>query len=362
MRYLASRGFGVVGEELARSDGIRIARYLATGASSELERVTAYGYDGARRTDRDDSPRGVLADALANQPEPALRAEQTRFAAELRAISRAGEALGFFGFDVDYEPGAGYQLLEELLAPLASPDLGELRGGLSRHPGESLDAEIERLRGAVARLEERGEAVAAALGSRRARELGRVARTTLRSHEYVRIAHAAPRYPALAPALALREELMLEHVEHVLEDLPAGDRMILLSHALHLAKDDARLRNPAAVAGPGGGSRACLGTELCRHHRCDRVFAAWMLEDRGSDARPLAGSDSRIASAPGTLNALLASAGPAFVIPTRSDDPRAELLSEESEIAMMYGGRIRAVPSEQADAICFVRDVTPLRE
>src|SRR5262245_23035736 len=55
-RYLASRGFGVLLEELAWSDGIRIDRYLESGDSSWLDRVGTFGFEGERRPDRDDRP------------------------------------------------------------------------------------------------------------------------------------------------------------------------------------------------------------------------------------------------------------------------------------------------------------------
>lgn len=60
--WLRARGFNLVGEELSSSDGRRVQRYLETDDGDELSRVTAFGYTGCRRTDRDDAPRGALRD------------------------------------------------------------------------------------------------------------------------------------------------------------------------------------------------------------------------------------------------------------------------------------------------------------
>jgi erythromycin esterase-like protein len=347
LRWLHSRGWRVLGEELGWSDGWRVDRYLATGDEAELERVTAYGYRGCRRSDRDDEPTGVLAGILAHQPEAALRAEQVRFA---RALRRVG-GMRFFGFDVDYEPGAGYEVLEALLGDR----FREL--GLARVPGESLGEEIARIDRALA-----------ASGEPQASDAGRSLRTLRESLDYVRMAHPAASYPALRPAMAHRERVMHEHVDHVLARLGGEEKLVLMGHNAHLAKADRRIRPPWGLralrrgVGPGGGQVPCLGTHVCAR-RPGEVFAVWMLEDRGHDSSPLPGSDRTVHPAPGTLNAALARVGPAaFVLPTVSDQPRSGLLRCEVEVASMYGTRSRLRPVEQADALCFVREVSPLRE
>jgi hypothetical protein len=64
LNYLAARGFTHVGEEIGASDGMRVARFIETGDKSQLERVTIYGYSGASRSDRDDTPTGILRDSF----------------------------------------------------------------------------------------------------------------------------------------------------------------------------------------------------------------------------------------------------------------------------------------------------------
>jgi hypothetical protein len=62
-RYLFARGWRWIGEELGVSDGARIDQYYATGNESHLDRISAFGYRGAFRTDRDDTPTGILKEA-----------------------------------------------------------------------------------------------------------------------------------------------------------------------------------------------------------------------------------------------------------------------------------------------------------
>ena len=50
-----------------------------------------------------------------------------------------------------------------------------------------------------------------------------------------------------------------------------------------------------------------------------------------------------------------------FVLPTRSQDPAAKLLSEELDVMTIYGQHVRARVADQTDLLYFVRNATPLR-
>jgi erythromycin esterase-like protein len=349
LHWLRARGFGVIGEELSWSDGWRVNRFLATGDERELERVTACGYRGDRRGDRDDSPTGILKQGFDSYPFAPFRAEQTRFAHALRE-------LGFhlFGLDVDYESGAAYALLEDALGS----DAPELRAAIARVPGESLAEEIARLTACSERVErERWDAV---LGPERCAFLRRTLRTAARSHEYVRLAHPAPDYEALRPAMALREELMLEHVEHELARLAPSGKLVLLAHDFHLARDDAGIQLPGGAVGPGGGTARSLGASLWSRYP-NQIFSVWMLEGRGRSHGPPPEGEREIRAGRRTLNALLAGVGAAFVLPTRSEARAAAPLHRESDVALLYGQRARVGLAAQTDAVYFARDVTPIR-
>jgi erythromycin esterase-like protein len=358
LRYLASRGFGVVGEELSWSDGLRIDRYLTSGDETWLGRVTAYGHTGDSRADRDDTPGGILTAPA--YPTDAFRAEQLRFARALRALGAPG-ALGvrFFGFDIDYAPGAGYLHVSEWIARCPVAIAEPLRARLARLPGESQAQEADRLEGVCALFERSRRALEECIGAAGARELARSLATLAASHRYAAITYHEASYEALRPGMALRERTMWEHVDHVLEREGPAARIALLAHNQHLAKDASRIVTGAGV-GPGGEQVDPLGTHLAKRHPGE-VFAIWMLSAEGEDCQPFEHLPRRLRAPRGSLNAALAKVGPAFVLPTRSADPRARLLRESAVISGMYNATVRAAVAEQADAICFIRRVSPLR-
>ncbi len=356
LTWLRSRGFYVVGEELSWSDGWRVNRFLASGDERELERVTAYGYRGDRRADRDDSPTGILKQGFDAYPFGPFRAEQTRFA---RALRRLGFRL--FGFDVDYEPGAGYALVGDALAAAPNtPELSELRASVARRAGESLAGEVARLFACSERVDCERARWDALLGPERAAFLRRTLRTCARSHEYVRLAHPAPDYEALRPAMALRERLMAEHVEYELARLAPTEKLVLLAHDFHLARDDAGIRLPSGAVGPGGGGAPSLGATL-RSRYPNEIVSVWMLEGRGRSHGPPPEGEREIRPGRGTLNELLGEVGPCFVLPTRTDAAAAEPLRRAADVALLYGLRASTALAAQTDAIFFARDVTPIR-
>jgi erythromycin esterase-like protein len=364
LRYLHSRGWRHVGEELAWSDGRRVDRYLASGDPAHLERVSTYGYRGGERTDRDDVPTGLLRESWQHYPEAELGGEQIRFARALHDLNDGRgpeDRIRFFGFDVDYHPWLAYEDLDAWLAPQArDPAVTEVRSVLARVPGETLDEEIDRLGRAVETIESRRGELERVFGTPGCAEIVRSARTLHASHAYTRTAHAARGYAELRAPMADRERLMCEHVDHVLSRLGPEDRVVLMAHNQHLARDDRGIRTRGGGVGPGGGRVPSVGSHLCGRSG-DRVLSVWMLEDRGTCSTTFPSLGNTIRSVRGSLNALLAEVGPAFVLPTRSTDPRARLLSTELEVVSMYGSRIRVTIADQADVICFVRDVSPLR-
>ena len=265
IRYLHSRGWRAVGEELSFSDGVRVDRYLVGGDPSELDRVVTYGYRGCARGDRDDSPRGALRGMRERHPA-AMGTEQKEFARALRSLARVDDEaaegpLRFFGFDVDYEPGAAYELLEQVLATAASDGaVVRLRGALDRVLGETLAEEVERLDRACVLLEERRDALEQVLGPTGFATLRRLVRTAAISHRYVQMIQAAVTFEDLRPAMALRERLMLEHVEYAVSLGRPGEKVALVGQNLHLARDS---RNATrARSSPCGCWRTGVGTPV----------------------------------------------------------------------------------------------------
>jgi hypothetical protein len=97
LRYLVSRGWKHIGEEMGVVDGHRIYQFVASGDSDFLDRVPMYGYKGGQRTDRDDSATGLLKDSFTAFPLAPFVAEQRSFGRGLRDIA---SGLNFFGFDI----------------------------------------------------------------------------------------------------------------------------------------------------------------------------------------------------------------------------------------------------------------------
>ena len=333
LRYLAVRGFTLVGEELSWSDGQLVDRYLDTGDERWLERVSAYGRVAQRPDGRDDTPTGLLGESW-NVERPGFREEQVRFDRGLRALG-----LRLFGFDADYHPAIGYELLLEWSgrADLSDFDVVE---------GESLEEEYLRLTKAVAALEAQTDDAA----------LLRCARTLRDSHHYAALTYPAPTYDALRPGMARREDLMEEHVEHALAMHP-DERLALMSHCLHLARDDDAIETGAGV-GPGGGIAHSLGHRLSHRYR-DSVFSVWMLEGEGHDSQPIRNLTQQVTAPRGTLNHLLSEVGDSFVLPVGAGAHDA--LTRPMPVRMMYGSTARVAIADQVDALYFGRYVSPLR-
>ena len=364
LRYLFSRGWRHLGEELSWSDGRRIDRYLETGESAQLDRVTAYGYEGANRPDRGDKPTGLLKDSWASFPTELFRAEQVRFAHALRRMSESrppgSERLHFFGFDAHYVPGAGYEHVDELLCSARdSPPIAEMRALLARVEGESMRQESARLSAALEWLGKNRGRVERLMSVESCERLRYTLLNMRDSLEYVAEANPATDWTTLRRAMAKREQIMHRHVTTVLSRLGPEEKVILMSHNQHLAKDDEGIKAPEVGAGPGGGlvpSTGCYINSLFPKE----VFSVWMLYDHGRDCQPYPRLSSELRSPPSSLNAVLAEVGSVFILPTHSSDPRSQLMSGEAEIVSMYNQVLRARLVDQCDAVFFVREVSPL--
>jgi len=364
IKYLFSRGWRYLGEELSWSDGLRVDRYLSSGDETYLDQVTTYGYRGCVRTDRNDEPTGVLKDSADSYPQAELRAEQIRFARGLRRLNENrpdSERLRFFGFDVDYTPGGAYEDLEETLSPFVDdPVVKSVRDLLVRVPRETLDQEILRLNRVVRSIEENKKPLAELLGTKAYSRLLRSATTLRDSFDYIRIAHPAKDYEALNEAMAFREMVMHRQVEYVLNNLASDDKVILMAGSLHLMKDDRKVKAPGVGAGPGGGSLPSIGHFVSQNLAPDQVFSAWMLYGHGQDNQPFPDLPQDLTSIPGSLNAVLSEIGTDFMLPV-SNDPQARLYKKTSDIVHMYNLVFKAKVAEQADAIFFTRRVSPLK-
>lgn len=357
LTYLAGRGFTHVGEEIGASDGLRIDRFIGTGDESQLERIAVYGDSGAIRSDRDDTPTGILRDSFgAAYPTAQFAAEQKRFARGLRKIG-----LRFFGFDIDPLPGGGYEDLAEILES-APPDatIDRIRNALQRVTGETIEGEIARLDEALRLIEAGRERLADILGAERLDALRQCATGLRDSFNYVRITYPAKTWDALNPGMAFRERYMHRQVDRRLGKMRANEKLALTSHNLHLCRAPDAVAGSDAAAGPGGKTDPPLGAWLAARYPAE-VFSIWMLIGHGHDSQPFPTLSNKIREKTGTLNALLSEIGECFILPIDTADPRARLLTENIEITHDGNGGARTTIARQADAIFFAREVTPLR-
>lgn len=341
--WLATRGWRWFGEELGWTDGLRIDDHLRTGDEGALDRVPTYGHLGARRTDREDRPWGILAAGDAAFPLAAFRSAQQAFA---RSVRDLGDELRWFGFDVDGWTTAGLEVLREL--GRADPAVAAVVTALAQVPGEPLQAEADR---AAAVLAAAGPLPAVA-----ARTLDALA-TTLR---YATEAYPAATWEELRRPMATREQLMCRHVDAVLDD-PAfagpDGKVALQAGSLHLLKDDGAIRDETPGIGPGGGWVPSIGHHVT--HRAevgaDRVLAVWMVCGHGRDANPLVPDQATIAPRPGTLNAALDEvSGATSVLVSLAGLPG------YVRIQHMHGSVLRTPVVGQLDAVVYVPAVSPL--
>ncbi|HET6874375.1 MAG TPA: erythromycin esterase family protein [Acidimicrobiales bacterium] len=346
LERLAARRRLMVGEELGWFDAGHVARFLATGDPAAIGAAATFGGRAHLRTDRDDTPTGVLAASHRLYPTELFRVEQTRFYEGLR---RLPGKVRFFGFDVD-APGAGYG---ELRRAVANAGLIGPAGDLERVEGESLAHEVSRLEALAARLEAQGPDGAA--GRQLMVDLGAL----IGSLSYAAEAGPAPDYESLRPAMARREEIMKRNVEWMLDE--REDRLVvLLGHNFHLVKDDAAIA-PSASVGPGGGLVPSIGHHVANHLGL-RVGAVWMLYGSGEDSQPFPDLP-RVASYPASsLNGVLASAGRPVLVP--AEDAAAACQTSaggRTRVGIMYNLVVPVDLVRAVDIVHFVPSVTPMR-
>jgi erythromycin esterase-like protein len=365
LRWLAAHGFTHVGEELGVADAGRIARFLRGGEPSYLERVATYGYKGAARADRDDSPIGILRDG-GTYPTAELAAEQKRLAHAMRAICVEREARGepplaYFGFDLDPPNSVGYEDALTILEHAAGDStVARILGELNRVAGESIDEEIARLDGALATIQANLQHLDELLGPADAAELWHTAACLRATLAFRRDICTVKTYDALNPAMAERERFMQREMNRAVRDAGPEAKFVLMSHNFHLCRDLPAVARSDAGAGPGGKTDPPLGAYLAARHPA-KIFTCWMLIGQGRDCHPFANLPRDIAIAPDTLNAVLAEIGGCFMLPIDSGDPRARLLTGDVEVRWDGITGARLAVASQADAIFYVRDVTPLR-
>ncbi|MBV9046502.1 MAG: hypothetical protein JO348_00390 [Alphaproteobacteria bacterium] len=337
-RWLIDRSWSTFAEELGWSDGVRANRYLATGDEGELDRLPSFGYEGHLRSDRDDRPGGILK--VENYPTREFVAEQKRFYRGIRGASNGTACLA--GIDIDGLPGGSY---EDIVHTLAGRDASDFLRALARVPGETATQEALRLRNARTLIAlDWPPSVAASLDA------------LAESLDYIARTYSAKSYDALRPGMAFRERAMKRRLGEA-QRLLNTDHLVLMGHALHLAKRDEAL--PRGSVGPGGGLEASLGQWLT-HAQGKRLLTIWLMYGEGEDNQPLANLPRRADYPRGTLNAMLHKLTDTPLLFFPPDAP--ELFARPVKLGQMYNSVLETHLAEQADAVVFLPVVSPLRD
>ena len=363
LRYLISRGFNTIGEELGFSDGYRIDRYLRTGDESTLCRIATYGYKGDARQDRDDTPKGVLTDQANGYPVEAFRAEQLRLVRFLRQTNEAlaeDQKLRYFGFDVNAVAEGGCTDARELLRLGGnSSDILQLAEDLCPNSGESVEEQNARLIKCLADIREKEAALLLSLGAQTLDMVKRSIQNVIDSLRFRQMTDGAQSYSDASGAMADRERILQNHVESVLVGMKPTDKLVLMAHNRHLSKNFSAIKNPGA-APPGGKSGVSIGTYLHQKYP-DQVYGIWMLFAGGASSQPYPDLQRIYSPSPGSLNALLEKVGDTYLLPVASPDKRAKPLHKKAVIMGLYNIPFTTPIAEQTDAIFFTRCVRALQ-
>jgi erythromycin esterase-like protein len=338
-RLLLSEGWRHFAEELGWSDAIRIDRFLQTGDEGELGRLPSFGYAAHLRDDRDDRPGGILK--IDSYPTEAFLREQKRFYRGLRAEA-AGHRIRLVGIDIDGLPGGSYEDIAQLIPPDAASGSSFVEA-LRRVPGESVTTEAKRVAATLSLLPTDWPS-----------EIAESVQALSESLEYVAMTYSATTYEAVRPGMAFRENATKRRFVAAKQKFDAA-KLVLLAHALHLAKDDDAL--VAGGVGPGGGKVSSLGHWLAREQN-ENPFSVWMLYGAGEDSQPLASLPRRASFPAHSLNAMLSRFGTALLF-FPADTP--ELFGPPCVVGHMYNALIETSLLRQADAVVFLPQVTPLR-
>jgi len=337
-RWLISRGWRSFAEELAWSDGLRVQRFLETGEG--LERLSLFGWTGDARPDRDDRPTGIFRASFDVYPTALMTAEQGRFYRGLR--DAAGDRrLAYHGVDIDGLPGGGYADIEASLAGGAP----NLRAALARVDGETVGAEADRLAALAAHVPPGAPA-----------DVEPSLRALAESLRYIAMTYPAKTYQATAPGMAFREGCMKRRFADA-RRLTGDAPMVLMGHALHLAKDD-RLLGKAPGVGPGGGLEWSLGHHLAQELGL-RCVSVWLVHGAGEDSQPFPDLPRRFAYPRDSLNARLAPLATPVLFPIAGAP--AGLFDRPIGVGHMYNAVQPTVLAGQVDAILYLPRVTPMR-
>ena len=364
IHYLFGKGYRYIGMEMNYSDGERIDRYLATGDETHLQKVALYGYTGGWRDDRDDKPAG-----FPGVENPSFRraflSEERDFLAQLRKLNESLEQnesrLHWFGFDVGLFPSVGYEEAEAVLSACSQdPVVREAAGLLKRVPGETRLQEAGRLEELAEYIADKSQRMEELLGESGFERLSLTVKNLADTYRFCDAAKEGPRTMKWLQGLHERERAMACLIDKIFEGLPAGAKVILMGHNLHLNKNSEEI-----TLGPIGSPAPALWKSVGTHLAEDfpgEVYSIWMLYDHGRHGTVLSAAGAEdLESNPASVEHLMAGVGSTYVL-RLSPDGRPGPFQRRKTNFLQNGSIASGVLSDQADAVFFVREVSELRQ
>lgn len=368
-RELFRRGWRHIGMETGRSVGRCVDRYLQTGDRKHLE------YDRAPSAE-DVAAHGKTLDFVKEQGP--------RFVERLRTISESRpvgtDRLHYFGYDVDLGgPKGAYEDIRLLLAEHSSnATVEQLLRSLERTQGQNAEQQIGQLTSLLRNVICREEELVGCLGDQGFREFrGLLASLRDSVSAAGRQRWAQNRREHLKWG-ARRECAMFRYMMESLATLPSGEKVILMGHNYHLAKDFTQLRMAPAKSNVWGwrSRMRSVGYSLhaaLRRYALDRmwgssvgtllstmfpeeVLSIWMLYGSGQLMGRKGPVRVRIKS--DTIESLLAEVGERFLLPLDAIDRDAVGLLENANFRDGGGYYGSGNLTAQTDALFFVRKVS----
>jgi erythromycin esterase-like protein len=180
------------------------------------------------------------------------------------------------------------------------------------------------------------------------------------TYRFCDAAKEGPRTMKWLQGLQGREAHMVWLMDKIIEDLPAGAKVILVGHNLHLSKNSEEI-----TLGPAGSPAPALwksvGTHLAGRFP-DDVYSIWMLYDHGRHGTVLSAEGvADLPSNPDAVEHLMAEAGSKFMLQLAPGGRQGPFQHEKCNF-LQNGSIASGLLSAQADAVFFVREVGELVE
>jgi len=370
IRYLFDRGWRHAATETGRSVGWRVDRYLETGDASCLDT----GIEPPSPTDL----------AIGGKMLEFIGGHEKSFHKQLRRISESRTPgtprLHYWGCDLDLgTPLASVEPVRRLLELRENDRIRELLSVVDGLAGLSTNAQLDEIEAIQAELTVPGDTLTNALGGE---AFGEFQSWLNFLHDSV-AAENRPRMTQDARGHRLwraeRERLMMRYLDAIVDAIGRDGRLILMGHNIHLSKDASKLCFQPQLSRfwgwcswlramgyeafsklsrfpfDGGLHEGSVGSHL--HARFPgQVLSIWMLYGQGTLMMPR--GPRTVRPHDDTVESLLARVGNRFLLPLNDVDVSVQAILSNANLRLSWGEYVSADLTAQADAICFVKDVS----